>query len=78
MPTLIYLKSIGFHYSSDDAEIKRIIDDGGKIITCRQDIDDIKRINHPELYKNEVTEIIKEEPKPQEVVKQRGRPKKWP
>lgn len=74
MPTKIYHPKQGFVLTGDDNEVKEILSRGGVLIPDSMSLDDIKRVINPQYIKEEV----REEQKPQEVVKQRGRPKKWP
>lgn len=80
MPTKIYHPKQGFVLTGDDNEVKEILSRGGVLIPDSMSLDDIKRVINPQYIKEEVAEVIEiaEEPKPQEIVKQRGRPKKWP
>lgn len=83
MPSKIYHKDHGFILTSDDTEIKELINRGG--IDCTNKPNDyIRRLIHPEFYvQKEVTQPVVEqaepveqiEPEPTEEPKRRGRPR---
>ena len=53
MPSKIYHKDHGFILTSDDTEIKELISRGGIDCTDRPN-DYIRRLIHPEFYKEEI------------------------